>query len=1301
MVDHRLAQQLEKVALRVRRLRFWRGLALAWVLAAATGLALVGLGQGAGWHVPNASAIVCGIAVLVAVVGGWLAHTSARDNHAIAERVETAFPELKSCLLTALEQRPTLPNGRLGFLQDRVVRQALNHAYGHSWSRIVPTSQIAGAFLANAVAFGVLVTVLVGLSSKSAERRAAVAALAEQLNGQIDSLAMTVEPGDAEVERGTSLLVLARFQGPQPATATLVQTAVGGEAVRLGMAKSLDDPVFGGRIPVVNEPLDYQVEMADVTSQIYHVMVFEYPKLVRADARLEYPEYTEMAAKVVQDVRTVSAVEGTQVTWLCHLNKPVVSATLTEDGGAPVELAASADDPLARQATWTCDRSRKLRLVLVDDRGRKNKNPIELAIHVLPNKPPDLKLAFPTHDVEVSPLEETDVKATAWDDFGLKRFGLTYALAGAEPVEVVLGEKAAAKERRELAHIIRLEELQAEPDQLLSYHFWAEDAGPDGEPRRVESDMYFAEVRPFDEIFRQGQQPPGGAQQQQQQGGENAQAAEQLLKLQKDIVNATWKVIRRETRPELSAGFGGDVQSIHESQSSALEQASSLGQKLTDPRSQAHAAEVSKAMQQAIDRLQAAQDGPSAEPMRAALTAEQAAYQALLKLRAREHSVVRGQQQGGGGGGGQSRSQQQLQQLELKNDENRYETQRTAQSQSQSPEQRETRQVLNRLNELARRQSDLNERLKELQSALEEAQNEEQREEIRRQLKRLREEEEEILRDTDELKGRMDQSDNQERMAEARERLDETRDQVRRAGEALAEEKVSQAAAAGTRAERDFQELRNDFRRRAAGQFGEQVRQMRDDARQLDEKEKQIAERLADDGAKPGERGEKSLRDDNQRDKVPTELAQQKERLAELLNQMRETIAEAESPEPLLAEQLYDTARKIQEQNLDQALQAAELSVRRGLTDDAREQERIAGKGIGELRQGIERAAESVLGDDTEALRRAREELDRLSAELGGEIARNLGEDEQPGPGDDQESPAAPRRSRSPGERQGPGNRQSPGDNQEPGRERGAANEKGQSSAEDGQETGEQNPQGSGQQRPGQQQQGRQESGREGPDQEGAGGEESNQQTPRSGGSSPSQQGGPNESGQPGQEGQSNQPGNQTSGGQTPGNQNPGSERGRGGARGQGGNQRRGERLAGGTPAGAADPTGLGGFDNFLDSGQRARAPIAGEDFRDWSDRLRDVEEMIDDPELRARAARIRERARDVRGELKRHSQLPNWDLVKVDVLRPLYELRDRVAEELLRRTSKDALLPLDRDPVPPKYSEKMRRYYERLGSGR
>jgi len=95
---------------------------------------------------------------------------------------------------------------------------------------------------------------------------------------------------------------------------------------------------------------------------------------------------------------------------------------------------------------------------------------------------------------------------------------------------------------------------------------------------------------------------------------------------------------------------------------------------------------------------------------------------------------------------------------------------------------------------------------------------------------------------------------------------------------------------------------------------------------------------------------------------------------------------------------------------------------------------------------------------------------------------------------------------------------------------------------------------------------------------------------------------------------------------------------------------------------------------------------------------LRDVEEMLDVPELRAEAARILERARNTRQDLKRHSKEPQWELVRMEIAGPLVELRTRVSEELARRESKEALVPIDRDPVPTRYSELVRRYYEELG---
>ena len=289
------------------------------------------------------------------------------------------------------------------------------------------------------------------------------------------------------------------------------------------------------------------------------------------------------------------------------------------------------------------------------------------------------------------------------------------------------------------------------------------------------------------------------------------------------------------------------------------------------------------------------------------MASQQAAYQALLKLRAREHNVVRGSQQRGGSEGGSSgRAQQQLQQLELQDDENRYETQRQAEA-PENESQRETRQVLNRLRELARRQNDLNERMKQLQSALEEAQTAQQQDEIQRQLQRLRDQQQQMLRNTDELQARMDQPQNQQRMADARDQLGQTRENVRRASESLRQGMVSNAAAAGTRAERQLSQLRDEFRRQASGQFDQQVTEMRDQARKLDENQQEVARHLAELADGPRSAAEKSLRNSGDRDQVAEDLEQQKQQLSQLLDRMRQTVVEAEQAEPLLANQLYDT----------------------------------------------------------------------------------------------------------------------------------------------------------------------------------------------------------------------------------------------------------------------------------------------------------------------------------------------------------------------------------------------------------
>jgi hypothetical protein len=124
-------------------------------------------------------------------------------------------------------------------------------------------------------------------------------------------------------------------------------------------------------------------------------------------------------------------------------------------------------------------------------------------------------------------------------------------MAGKETSVIELGRISTAHEKCSFNYLLPLEDLGAQPDQLLSYYVWAEDIGPDGNPRRTTSDMFFAEVRPFDEIFREGQSMEGEAGGGGQQSGGRMQ---KLAELQKQIISATWNLKRQEGGAAKTAG---------------------------------------------------------------------------------------------------------------------------------------------------------------------------------------------------------------------------------------------------------------------------------------------------------------------------------------------------------------------------------------------------------------------------------------------------------------------------------------------------------------------------------------------------------------------------------------------------------------------------------------------------------------------------------------------------------------------------------------------------------------------------
>jgi hypothetical protein len=1227
MIEKSLRKWLRPVVNRRKKLLLLRRLSIYWLIAALAGIVLIIANRlwGLHWSIANWALFIS--TGLVSIITWYKSSRFEPDYKAIAQTIEEQNPDLKATLLTAIEQQPEDPFGQLGYLQERVVGEALTHAKSHDWTQSVSQRTLTLARCGQIAALLLLIIVISQLSPSLSFTSTNKNTTAEK------GYNISVNPGDTTVESGTAVVITARFDGQLPQEVKLLIGPSPDDTQEILLKRSLEDPVFGGIISEVKTDMQYHIEYADKRTRDYKITVYEYPMLQRADANIVYPAYTNLPDKVIKDTLQIGVLEGSQVTLAFTLNKTVDTARLVTKDGESLDLTMDGENTNIYTTNLSPTESRRYELKLLDAQGLANKVPPRFVIDVHKNLPPELKPTFPNGDLEASPLEEVAFEAEVSDDFGITAHGLNYTLAGTSSKDINLGQSVSSNKKQKTEYLLELEENNAQPDQLLTYSFWAEDVGPDGNIRRISSDLYFIEVRPFEEIFRENQSFQDQNNQQQrerenQQQDQQGERGEELIQLQKQIISATWNIKRQADQSGSIDEQKENLDLVRQSQSDALEQARGSVAQAEEPTEIQTLQEASKYMETSLEHLTDAAEKTSASELTPALGAEQSAYQELLKLREREFEVARSRNAQQNSNRNSARSQQQLQQLELQQREDRYETQRLAQSQQQET-QREDVQVLNRLRELARRQNEMTNRLRETEAALREAQTEQQRQEISRELKRLREEQIETLRDVDELQQRMENPQNRQRMADASEQLSESRERIQQSAEEIAQGNVPDAVASTTRAQRELEEMRDEFQRRTSGQFSEQMRNMREQAQQLDERQDQIAEEMQQQETEPVQR---TLDESGTNRELADRIEQQRKSMQELLNQMKDVSEQSENSEPILSRRLYDTLRQASTENVDRALEATGEALRRNFLPQARQIERQAGEGIENIRQGVEEAARNVLGDEAESLLLAREQLD--------ELIRDVNEEADPNQSGNQQARTQTQ--------QGMGQGQ-PGDPNQP------RNQQARAQGQQGMDQGQFDPN-----QPGNQQaraQGQQGMGR-------------GQFDP-------------------------NRPGNQQA--RTQGQQGMG--RGQLGDPNQPENQQ--ARAQAGRTGGQANPNGLGGFRPLTGFEEYdPNGPLTGRDFLQWSDRLRDVEEMLSEQELREEVATVRDRARAIRAEFTRHGTEPQWDTVEMQITKPLTEVRGRIEEELAKLASKKALVPIDRDPVPGRYAELVKSYYENLGGG-
>ena len=1005
--------------------RRWR--AGVMVRAAARGLVVAGFifvaAALAEWiTVPDDGTLLAlGAATIALAVcaAAWTALPLRRQpgDRQIARFVEERVPELDDTLVTAVDLRDR-PAGKDSFA-PLVIDAAARRLQAIEMARIIDPEAVAAG--RRRLALAVVVAIAALALARPFLSRAAQVAYIRAFPG---SVAVQVAGGDVRVPAGRPVTLAAQVTGRNFAldriTPVVTMEAANGAVASVPMERAGDR--YELRIASLDRSFKYSVTAGPAKSSAYRVTALFPPHVQRIELHYDYPSFTGLKPREERDGGDVYGPAGTRVRVVVHADKPVAAGRLAFSAGQGLPgVALSPASERSLESTLTVKNEASYRVALVDADGLRSEG-VEYFIRIMDDRPPVVHILRPSGDQQITPLDEVPIEVRADDDYGIASLDMVYSVGGGPEKVVPFSTLGGTELARIGSRMLAAEDLKVKPGDVIAYYARARDVARAKQSTVARSEMFFLEVKPFNEEYSLAQSQAG-------MSAATGNQIEGLIAAQKEIISATWNLERRSGAGR-SASDIKDVAAAQAELKTRAEQAAGanrqrrriggqpflqIGLPPARPQSPAGAEDP---VRTAVDAMNRALQELQTQKTSSAIPHEMAALNALLQAQAEVRKRQVTQQQNTGGGGFGNRQSQDLSNLfdrELKRQQRtNYETKAQVETQ---PEAAKSDNALDKIRDLARRQEELSRQQRELAKGGTSA------EEMKRQLEKLTRDQEQLRKELEQAQRQMAQEGAQGSQSSqgsqgsqggrgARQDLNEAMDQMRQAAEQAQRSDAAGAAAKGEEAARQLREAESrmqtgtpDARKRALGDLQLESQQVAEAQRRVAGE----ADRLDREGGGTAD--------------ARRRLAGEKDRLADRVDALQQAAQRlgAEAAGDLGSQKIADRMRASangMREGKDGKLAPAEQQIAEALDKVAR---KINGADAG----GAKGETQQIAGQLDE-VRDARERLARLERQIAD--AKQAAENGRSGGADQSGRAAQPGRAGQLGQQGQPGQRGSQGE---------------------------------------------------------------------------------------------------------------------------------------------------------------------------------------------------------------------------------------------------------------------------------
>ncbi|MFH0765834.1 MAG: DUF4175 family protein [Calditrichota bacterium] len=389
---------------------------------------------------------------------------------------------------------------------------------------------------------------------------------------------LSVEPAGGWVYRSEPVEFSITAQGEAPRSVELVYWF----ADNRPQTERVSLTAGQGRVEMegLGEDMTYQVRGETALSPEYQLKVVTRPQIVELQYKLTPPAYSKLPAVVGKDnAGDMEALPGSQAELTIRANKPLSSAWLIfqEDNrdSTRVDTLSLAIKNQSASTSWNIRRECRYTVRLRDAGGHPDRDPINYRIHLLPDDPPAVRIAFPDVDVEIGEDLKLPLQVEAEDDFGVGRLRLSWLKLSPDSArggfELKMTRPGALSTTSEI--LWNLAEIDLTPGDVIEY--WAEAWDTDNirGPKRSESEHRMVRLPSIEEIVARVE----GTEKESVTQAENAlQAAKEL----REEVNNLVQEMRRD--PQVNWERRKQVESALEQQANLEKQMADFNRKLDE-----------------------------------------------------------------------------------------------------------------------------------------------------------------------------------------------------------------------------------------------------------------------------------------------------------------------------------------------------------------------------------------------------------------------------------------------------------------------------------------------------------------------------------------------------------------------------------------------------------------------------------------------------------------------------------------------------------------------------------------------